>query len=107
MTRMSEEYETRWHSLATTQTETSEAVASLEENLSSVKSLMQSRIGEAEVRLGHLQSWQEKLAGKQDEFQTNVHEELLRIKPALELSIKPAEEHPFVQVIVFFYVQAY
>ena len=67
MDKMSQEYEHRWHSLNAVQVETSEAVAALEGNMADMKSVMQGRIGEAEVKLGQLQSWQEELAGKQDE----------------------------------------
>ena len=52
--------------------------------------------------LGHLRSWQEQLASKQDECQTNVQEELLHIKSAFESSVtKPAEEHPIVPKSLF------
>ena len=80
---MSQEYEHCWHSLNAVQVETSEAVAALEGNMADMKSAMQGLIGEAEVKLGELQSWQEELAGKQDKFHTGVQEEL-HIKTALE-----------------------
>ena len=48
---------------------------------------MQGRIGEAEVKLGQLQSWQEELASKQDEFHTGF-QELHHIKTALEASTR-------------------
>ena len=48
MTRMSQEYEHRWHSLNTAQAETSVGVAALEDNMADMKSVMQGRIGEAE-----------------------------------------------------------
>ena len=96
MARMSQEYEHRWHSLNTAQTETSDAVTALESNLSHVKSVMQGRIGDTEDRLGQLQSWQEELADKQNDFQADVREELLRIKSALESSTRqePKEQLP-------------
>ena len=92
MARMSQKYEGRWHSLNTAQTETSEAVAALEDNMSDMKSVMQGRIRETEARLGQLRSWHEELAGKQDDFQAKVREELLHIKSALESSDKPQDQ---------------
>ncbi len=91
MAKISREYEHHWNCLDTAQTETSEAVTALESNLSDVKSVMQGRIGDAEFQLGQLQTWQEELAGKQNDFQTDVREELLRIKSALELSTELKE----------------
>ena len=88
---MSQEYEGRWHSLNTAQMQTSEAVAALED-MSDMKSVMQGRIGETEARLGQLRSWHEELAGKQDDFQAKVQEELLHIKSALESSDKPQDQ---------------
>ena len=50
--RMSQEYEHRWHSLNTAQTETSDAVAALENNPSDMKSVMQVHASDTEARLG-------------------------------------------------------
>ena len=74
--------------LLTAHAEISEA---LEDNISDMKSVMQGRIGETETRLGQLQSWQEELAGKQEEFQTNGREEIFNVKTALESSTNPQE----------------
>ena len=57
-------------------------------NLADMKSVMQGCIGEAEVKLGQLQSWQEELASKHDEFHTGFQEEPHRIKTALEASTR-------------------
>ena len=54
--------------------------------------MMQGRIGETEARLGQLRLWHEELAGKQDDFQIKVQEELLHIKSSLELSDKPQDQ---------------
>ena len=70
------------------QVATSEAEAALEGNMVDMKSVMQGHIGKAEVKLGQLQSWQEDLAGKQDEFHTGIQEELHHIKMALEASTR-------------------
>ena len=96
MARMSQEYERCWHSPNTAQMETSDAVTALESNLSDAKFVMQGRIGDTEVRLGQLQSWQEELADNQNDFQADVREELLRIKSALESSTchEPKEQLP-------------
>ncbi len=80
LTKLADENQARWESLKARQEGTSEAVSSLEENLSSVKTVMQDRLVKAEEELGQLRSWQEQLIEKQGEFQTGIHEEFSRIK---------------------------
>ena len=64
----------------------------VEKNLSTVKSVMQDRIGETEDRLGRLRTWQEELAAKQEEFQTGIQEELVRLKATVKSTAKPMGE---------------
>ena len=80
LTKLADENQAHWESLKARQEGTSEAVSSLEENLSSVKTVMQDRLVKAEEELGQLRSWQEQLIEKQGEFQTGIHEEFSRIK---------------------------
>jgi hypothetical protein len=56
----------------------------LEENLSSVKAVVQDRISKTEEELGQLRSWQEQLIGKQGEFQAGMQEEFARLKSTME-----------------------
>ena len=82
--KLAGENQAHWESLEKKQEETSEVVSSLEENLSSVKAVMQDRISKTEEELGQLRSWQEQLIGKQGEFQAGMHEEFARLKSTME-----------------------
>ena len=82
--KLAGENQAHWESLEKKQEETSEVVSSLEENLSSVKAVMQDRISKTEEEQGQLRSWQEQLIGKQGEFQAGMHEEFARLKSTME-----------------------
>ena len=80
LARLAGDHERRLESLTADQLGTAEAVTALEKNLTSIKSVMQDRLGEAEERLDQLRNWQAKLAEKQDEFRAEVQEELARLE---------------------------
>ena len=56
----------------------------MEENLGSVKAVMQDCISKAEEGLGQLCSWQEQLAGKKGEFQAGIQEEFACLKLTMD-----------------------
>ena len=66
--KLAEENQAHWESLEMKQEDTSVAVSSLEENLSSVKALMQNCISKAEEELGQLRSWQNNWLGTRENF---------------------------------------
>ena len=84
LTKLAEEHSEKLDSLTTDQQQTAETVKALEENLSSVKSVMQDRLAKAEDRLETLQSQQVNLAGKQEELKSNVYEELARLEAKVD-----------------------
>ena len=84
LTKLAEEHSGKLDSLTTDQQQTAETVKALEENLSSVKSVMQDRLAKAEDRLETLQSQQVNLAGKQEELKSNVYEELARLEAKVD-----------------------
>ena len=88
LTDLAKDYEQKMESFHADQKRVEESVNTLEKNLDSVKSVMQDRIGDAEDKIGQLQSQQAILANKQVEIETKLHEELQRVEATFLETVK-------------------